>query len=202
MVTSLAKKDAEGHGKLVSVLWFTLHLLVVYVIVNFVTPWLAGWTWGTLLPLFQERTSAGRFEFIFSHILAFSAIPAFLAGLINAKFSHKAAELVWLVPTVVLAYKFATFSPSSVLQNRTLAAFHQYFGGGFQIPEFRNWDDLFSIASSNSDMARGMAQLNFTAFFYGGVGYSLAAWVCVTTKLNERLQRKIEKWQEKRFDPR
>ena len=31
-------------------LWFALHLATVYVLVKFATPWLAGWTYGKLLP--------------------------------------------------------------------------------------------------------------------------------------------------------
>src|ERR1700691_3623728 len=144
------------------VLWFLLHLAAVYASAGFLTPWLAGWTRGTLLPLLQQHpASSGRFQFLFSHILAFSFIPAFLSGLINARFRHKTAQFVWLVPAAVLAYKFATFSAPSVLQNQ-FSAFHQYFGGGFVVPEFRNYHDLFSIAGSNSDMTRGMAQLQFT----------------------------------------
>jgi ABC-type multidrug transport system permease subunit len=66
------------------ILWFLLHLTAVYAMVKFCTPWLAGWTRGTLLPLLQTPTSSGRFEFLFSHILAFSFIPAVLFGLVNA----------------------------------------------------------------------------------------------------------------------
>ena len=62
------------------VLWFLVHLTAVYAIAKFVTPWLAGWTHGTLLPLLQHPSSFGRFEFFFSHILALSFIPAFLSG--------------------------------------------------------------------------------------------------------------------------
>jgi len=159
------------------VLWFPLHLAAVYAIVNLATPWLSGWTRARLLPFFGKPTSSGGFEFLFSHLFAFSFIPAFLSGLINARFKHKAAQFVWLAPAAVLAYKFATFPASSVLQNHFSSAFHEYFGGGFLIPEFRDWHEFWSIAGSNSDVTRGMHQLKFTAPFYAGVGYSAAAWI-------------------------
>ena len=159
------------------VLWFPLHVAAVYAITNFCTPWLAGWTRGTLLPLLQHPTSSSSFEFLFSHLLAFSFVPAFAAGLINARFKHRVASFVWLVPTVILAYKFLTFSPHTVFDNQFSAAFHQYFRGGFLIAEFRDWHSFWATVGSNSDMTRGMTQLNFTAPFYAGIGYSAAAWI-------------------------
>ena len=172
--------------------WFLVHLAVVYAIVNFCTPWLAGWTRGTLLPLLQKPTSSGRFEFLFTHIFAFSVIPAFLTGLINARFMHRAAQFVWLVPAVILAYKLITFPAASVLQSQSSTVFHQYFGGGFLVPEFRDWHEFWSIVSSNPDMTRGMAQLSFTAPFYAGVGYSTAAWIGRRTEVHRKVAEKVK----------
>ncbi len=181
------------------ILWFLLHLAAVYIIVEFCTPWLAGWTRATLLPLLDHPTSSGRFEFLFSHILAFSFIPAFLAGLINARFKHKAAQFVWLVPAAILAYKFATFPAPSAFQSQFPAAFHQYFGGGFAVPEYHSWEEFWSIASSH-DVTRGMVQLKFTAPFYAGAGYSLAAWIGLRTEVNRKVAEKVRRWEESRFE--
>src|SRR5215468_8847443 len=64
---------ADKHGSEVwQVLWFFVHLTAVYLIVQFVTPWLAGWTHGTLLPILQLRSPSGRFQF-FSLICSRSA---------------------------------------------------------------------------------------------------------------------------------
>ncbi len=93
---------------------------------------------GKTAAILQHPTSSGRFEFLFSHILAFSFIPTFLFGMINAKFKHKAAQFVWFVPAAILAYEFATFPTTSVFQSHFPAAFHQYFGGGFLIPEYHD----------------------------------------------------------------
>lgn len=83
------------------VLWFGLHLAAVYVIVKFCTPWLAGWTRGTLLPLLQLPVTSKRSEFLFSHLFALSFVPAFLAGFINARFRQKAAQFACLVPAAM-----------------------------------------------------------------------------------------------------
>ncbi|MGB6384185.1 MAG: hypothetical protein WBD25_17085 [Terriglobales bacterium] len=182
------------------ILWYLLHLAAVYTIVEFCAPWLAGWTRGILLPLLQHPTSSSRFEYLYSHLFAFSFIPSFLAGLFNARFRHKAAQFVWLVPAVILAYKLTTFAAPSVLQSQLSGAFHQYFGGGFMIPEFRDWHDLFRIAGSNPDMTRGIAQLNFTAPFYAGVGYSMSAWIGRRTELNRRVAEKVERWEQSKFE--
>jgi hypothetical protein len=177
--------------------WFLFHLAIVYFIAKFVTLWLAAWIGGTLLPLLQNRTLlqprtfSGRFEFLFSHMLAFSFIPAFLSSLVNTRLRHKTAQFVWLVPAVILAYKFASFSAPSVLQSQFSAAFNHYFGGGFLIPDFHDWHEFFSILGSSSDMTRGMAQLQFTAPFYAGVGYSVAAWIARRLELS-RVAEKVE----------
>jgi hypothetical protein len=180
------------------ILWFLLHLGAVYAIVKLCTPWLAGWTRGVLLPFLQLPPSSGRFEYLYSHLFMFSFVPAFLGGLLNARFKHKAAQFVWLVPAAILAYKFATFPDPSVLQSQFSAAFHQYFGSGFLIPEYHGWQDFWLIAGS-SDMTRGMAQLKFTAPFYGGVGYGVATWVSHRTELNRKVAQKVEEWEESRF---
>ena len=181
------------------ILWFLPHLAAVYAIGNFCTASLAGWTRGTLLPLLRHPTSSGSLEFLFSHIIVFSFIPAFLAGLMNARFKQRVAQFVWLVPALILGYKFATFPASSVLQSQFSAAFHQYFGGGFLIPEFRDWSDFWSVAGSNPDMARGMAQLETSAPFYAGVGYSVAAWIGCRTDLNRKVLEKVNHWEQARF---
>ena len=189
------KAGAQHNQRGWHVLWFSIHLAAVYLLVNLCTAWLAGWTRGTLLPLLRHPTSFSRFEFLYSHLFAFSFFPAFVFGLINARFKHKAAQ-----PTAILAYKFATFPAPSVFQNQLSAAFHQYFGGGFLIPEFRNWHEFWSIVGSNSDMTRGMAQMNFTAPFFTGVGYSAAAWIGRRTELNRKITEKVKRWEQSRFE--
>jgi hypothetical protein len=198
---SLEDKPASYAAGGWQLLWFLLHLAVVYAIVKFFTPWLAGWTRGTALPLLlQHSTPSSRFEFLYSHLLALSFVPAFFAGLINARFKHKAAQFVWLVPTMILAYKFATFPAPSVLQSQLAAAIHQYFGDGFTIGEFQNWREFWDIVRFNSDMMRGMAQMQYTAPFYAGVAYSAAAWIGWRTELNRKVADKVGAWERSRFE--
>jgi hypothetical protein len=181
--------------------WFVAHVSVVYIIVNSITPWLAGWTRQTLLPLLQvASTSSSHFEFLFSHLFAFSFIPGFVAGFNNLKFKHRVAEYVWVVPAAVLAYKLATFSVStSVLSSNSSSAFHQYFGGDFFVPEYRNWQEFWNIVRSNPDMTRGMAQTQFTAPFYAGLGYCLSAWISLRTDAGQRISQMVTRWEEERF---
>jgi hypothetical protein len=181
-----ATNDASGW----QILWFGVELAAVYVLVELIVPWLAGWTRNTLLPILQHTTSSGRFQFLFSHIFELSFIPAFVLGLINSRFRREASQFVWVIPAAILAYKCVTFPSPSVFQSRFAAAFHQYFGRGFVIPEFWNWRQLYSIATSNADMARGMAQLRFTGPFYAGVAYSVAAWIGCRTRPSRRLASK------------
>lgn len=185
-------------------LWFLPHLAAVYIIVNSFTPWLAGWTRGKLLPLLQiPSTSSSAFEFDFSHLFAFSFIPAFLAAFTNVRFKHRVAEFVWVVPAVILAYKLATFSAStSVLAGQSSSAFHQYFEGGFLIPEYRDWQEFWEIVRENPDMMRGMDQAHYTAPFYAGVGYSLGAWISLRTALTRNIAEKLANWEQRRFGDR
>jgi hypothetical protein len=182
--------------------WFLFHVAVVYAITNFCTMWLAGWTRGTLLPLLQQPTSSSSFEFLFSHLFAFSFAPAVAVGLVNARFKHKVAQFVWVVPTAMLAYEFLTFPAPSVFRSQFSAAFHQYFEGGFLIPEFRDWHDFWTMVGSNPDIMRGKAQLDFTAPFYAGIGYSVAAWVGRRTNLSQKVSEKVKNWEDSRFESR
>jgi hypothetical protein len=154
------------------------------------------------------KAASVRDEAVLSAVLtegtcpAFSFVPAFLAGLINTRFKHKAAQFVWVVPAAVLAYKLIVFPvTTSVLARESGTAFHYYFGGEFLIPEYHNWAEFRDIAGS-FDMMRGMAQLSFTAPFYAGVGYSLAAWIEIRAELHRGFTEKLRKWEESRFDHR
>jgi hypothetical protein len=49
------------------------------------------------------------------------------------------------------------------------------------------------------DILRGLDQIRFTAPFYAGVGYSIAAWIDYRTNLSQKLTEKIQRWEENRF---
>jgi len=182
-------KRAEHSGMGWQALWFLVHLAAVYALVRFCTPWLSGWTARKVLPLLQYPTPLGPFQFFFSHLFGFSFFPAFLLGLIKSRFKHRAAQFIWLVPTVILAYKFVTFPTQSVFESQFSAAFHQYFAGGFLFPGSWALSDMKDFGSP--DILRGLAQIEFTAPFYAGVGYSIAAWMGCRTDLSRKVAEKV-----------
>lgn len=182
--------------------WFLPHVVLVYLIARFVTPWLAGWTLGTLLPIFGLGLHLNRFEFLFSHLLSLSSVPAFCTGLANARFRHSAAQFVWIIPTLVLIYKLATFSSTdSVLFGDPLSRFHYYFSGNFLIPDYHTWKEFWLIAGS-LDMTRGVDQLLFTGPFYAGIAYSLGVWIGIRTELTRKVIEKFKEWEKSRFENR
>jgi hypothetical protein len=175
---------------------YGLHVAAVYAIVNLTTMWLAGFVHGRLLPLVQQHPpTVSSLQFAFSHLFIFSFYPAVAVSFVYAHwFRHKVAYFVWAVPLVILAYKFAMFpSGASVLDGGShfAAAFHQYFAGDFLIAEFRSYKEMFQMVASNADMPRGMAQYQYTAPFYAGIGYSIGALFGInllTPKLHSALE--------------
>lgn len=158
------------------VLRFFLHLAALYLVVNLCVSSFAAWIYRVFLSALQIHTTRSGFEFLFSHLLFFSFVPGFLSGLLNARFRHRVAEFVWIVPVVALLYKLATFpaTGSVLLQSHSWPAIHEYFSGGFLVPEVHTWEG-FTGLFSNPDLVRGIHQLRFTAPFYAGIAYSLAA---------------------------
>ena len=94
---------------------FVLHLAAVYAIAGY-GPRLAGWTRNVVLPLIQRPTSSSSFEFLFSHIFAFSFVPALFAGLTNAASSTKlrnmsgsSQPLFWLINSPLSRHRCGLF---------------------------------------------------------------------------------------------
>lgn len=164
---------------------YGLHLAAIYAIVQFVTMRLAGLTHATILPFLQQRPpTVSVFQFAFSHLFAFSFFPALILGFLYSEwwFRHRVAVFVWIVPVAVLFYKFATF-PTTVFQNHFAVSFHQYFAGGFAIPEFRSYEELFQLVAPNPDAIRGMEQLRYTAPVYAAIGYGIGTWMAIRFRI-------------------
>ena len=196
------RSRAIGSAVSWQVLWFSLHLAAVYVLVKFCTPWFAGWVNRTLLPFFGFATSSSGLGLLFSHLFAFAFVPAFIAGLVNAKFKHRAAEFVWIVPAVVLVYEIIAFQgTSSVLDHDRFLAFHYYFGSTFLLPDSHGWGSktYWDAVRTSSDVVRALAQMKFTAPFYAGIAYSLASWIGIRTELSRRVGEGVSRWEERRF---
>jgi hypothetical protein len=154
---------------------FLLHLAIIYVLAKFVVAWIAGIIYGVILPHIGMPSNDSRFGFSFNHILLCSVLCGFLSGVLLARYNQGAAWLVWIVPAGILAYRFATF-PSTLFENHFAVAFHHYFAGGFLIPEFHSYREMFQ--GWNSELARGIDQLLFAAPVYVGVAYGAAGWTC------------------------
>jgi len=135
--------QVNSSGPVRNVVRYGLHLLAVYAIVQFGTMWLAGQMHGTILPLLQQHPpSDSVFQFAFTHLFAFSFLPALIVriALLRMVSAPRAAIFVWILPAVVLGYKFATL-PTSIFQNHFAVAVHEYFGRDFMIPEFHNFHE-------------------------------------------------------------
>ena len=168
--TDVSRRKSFGR----TIFQFLLHLAVVYLLAQFAVMWLAAQVHNVILPLLRLPSSEGRFEFAFNHLLLFSLLCGLFSGVIAATENHRPAHFVWIVPAIVLVYKFTTY-PASVFENHTAVAFHHYLGGGFLIPEFHSYQEMF--AGWNSDYARGLDQTRFTAPLYVSIAYACASLV-------------------------
>lgn len=171
---------------------YGLHLAAIYAIVQLLTMRLAGLMHGTILPFLQDHPlTVSVFQFAFSHLFAFSFLPALILGFLYSEwwFRHREALFVWIVPVAILFYKFATF-PATVFQDHFAAAFHEYFGGGFVIPEFHSYEELFQLIGPNPDAMRGMEQWRYTAPVYAAIGYAIGTWVAIRFRI-PRLERAL-----------
>jgi hypothetical protein len=152
---------------------FLMHLAVVYLVANFLVLWLIGQFHDRILPLLGMSPDASRFQFAFNHLLLFGVVCGLCSGIIVAGYNHRAAQFVWAVPAAILAFKFITF-PSSLFANHVSLAFHHYLAGGFLIPEFHSYREMF--AGWSPDYERGLDQVRFTLPVYVSTAYGCASW--------------------------
>ena len=88
----------------------------------------------------------------------------------NVRFKQNVVAYVWVVPTLILSYKVLTFPTVSVFQSHAFSVFHYYFGGGFSISEYRNWQEFWSIARVNADIVARNGAATFHSSFLRGSG--------------------------------
>jgi hypothetical protein len=157
-----------------SVAQFLLHLAIVYLLAKFTVLWLSSVTHNVILPLLRLPSQEGRIEFAFNHLALFSMLCGIIFGLVAGTYKHRAAQLVWIVPVIILTYRFVTF-PASVFENHFDVAFHHYFARGFLIAEAHDYSELFG--GWNSDYVRGLDQLTYTVPVYVSIAYGFATWV-------------------------
>jgi len=157
-----------------SVAQFLLHLAMVYFLAKFTVLWLSAITHNVILPLLRFPSQEGRIEFAFNHLALFSVLCGLSFGFVAATYKHRAAQLVWIVPVIILAHRFVTF-PASVFENHFDVAFHHYFARGFLIAEAHDYNGLFG--GWNLDFERGFDQLTYTVPVYVSIAYGFATWV-------------------------
>jgi hypothetical protein len=161
------------------------HVAAVYGVAWLCFPALVGLVYGSLVQfLVGHRLRGNPLQFAFSHLVVLSVPPGLIAGFVNARlFSRGIVRFVWLVPFVVLLYRFVFTAPGmypTMLQESDFRqAFHYFFGGGFKIVgECHSYRDLRTLIFQNlGDVTRGYAQYRWTVPAYVGVAYSLGAWL-------------------------
>jgi hypothetical protein len=154
--------------------WFPLHQAAVYLLAEYGIVALSAQIHNVVLPVLQIPSPESRLQFLFNHFPMFCAICGIVIGGVAASYRHRSALMVWLLPAVILGYELAIF-PAGLYQDHWALASRHYFAGGFLIPEFQNFKEMFR--NWNSDNSRGIDQLRFTAPFYVGVAYSIGCWL-------------------------
>jgi hypothetical protein len=192
LVSRLQKSPSSADSGPVSAIWQgVLHIAAIYALARLFIPWLLlDVTFDKVLPFLLGHPLGGNpFQFLFSNLLAFSILPGFVAGFVNAKlFGNRVIRFVWLVPVAVLLLLFVFIGPgmypTMLWDSDFRQAFHYFFGAGFRIiGEYHNYRDLPTLASQNmKDFLRGYAQLRVTVPAYVGVGYSLGAGLSLAMK--------------------
>jgi hypothetical protein len=169
---------------------YALHVFVAYQILhaseNLVPAAILNFKGGSNPDLLAGASAA--INILFSHLFAFIAIPAFVAGLlINARFRQRAAVYVWVIPVAIFAWFFLFHGPgiypTSLRDSDFHRAFHTFFGA---IPPL-------DFGNRNDDWTRMYMQINYTLPVYGTVAYSLGAFAGMTWH-NPKLRAFVEKF--------
>ena len=157
------------------VLWFFLHVLTVYIVVALMTFRLAFVTRSLVGLVFEPVANTNPFQFLFAHLFVFSVMPGFVAGLFVARFNVKAAKYAWVIPTLILVLRVATFS----VENASVMSQHSpsHWLSALQ---------YFFIADA-ADLVRGMTQFRIVSPLYAAVAYSVAAVVARRSRLHEAI---------------
>jgi len=164
-VLPIQRPRAQG---IKGVLHFLLHLAAAYALAIVISPLLTGIIYRHFRSILHAQATPES-QFYFSNILVAAVLPALLAGYLNSKYRHTAALWVWTVPALILLFKLLTFPSSTVLDSRWSEALAYYFSPNWSVP--RSAQDAFS--RDHFGMRVFIAQADFSAPFYSGIGYSL-----------------------------
>ena len=173
---------------------YLFHLLIVYLLVR-----------GTIFSVSEiaykadlwinkgQFRTAGLFQFFFSHLPILVIVPAFFAGLmINARFRHKVAGYVWILPVAILGVAFLFgpgMYPTMLWDSDFSASFRHFFGNEFHFEARGDGNRLFPLA----DWLHASAQLTFSMPAYTAIAYSLGASLGMSG-LTKRLQEFMDRF--------
>jgi hypothetical protein len=181
----------ENSTHLTAIWQGVVHVATIYLIARLCIPWLADVSYGKVLPFLSgHRLGGNPFQFLFSHLLALSLLPGFVAGCVTARLLHnRVVRFSWAVPVAVLLLSFVFAGPgmypTMLWQSDLRTAIHYFFGGGFNIVgEYQNPRDLPRLMTMQNmgDFIRGYSQLRATVPVYVGVAYSSGAWLSLRMK--------------------
>ena len=130
---------------------------------------------------------SGGFQLLFSHLFLLSFVPAAVAGSLNARFRQRSACWVWVLPTMLLTFAVLRY-PHSLL-GKSHPGIEHYFGD-VSIPEFRSFEEMAHYLGPWTSSF--VDQLNYTAPFYAGIGYALAAWISMRWRFYSLGQQEAE----------
>jgi len=159
------------------------HVVAVYGVARGCFPALINLACGSVAQFFPgHRLGGNPFQFAFSHLLVLSVVPGLIAGFVNARlFNRGIVRFVWLVPFVVLLFRFVFTAPGmypTMLWDSDFGkAFHYFFGAGFNIVgECHTHQDMRTLILKNiNEFVRGYSQYRWTAPAYVGAAYSIGA---------------------------
>jgi hypothetical protein len=152
------------------------HVFVLYLVIGFASDTLPVWLTSKTFRANSASTTADAVRFLFSHLIVLSVAPALLAGLLlNAKFEHGVARIVWVVPVVILLLAFLFSGHGIYLTMIWDSDFGEAFRYFFGAIHFTSGSGTAADVAFPREVIRAYTQLRFAVPAYAGIGYSLGA---------------------------
>ena len=161
------------------VIYFSIHIVVIYAIATYGSVFLGSWIYHHVFPSFGIRPGTVT-EFEATHLFLLNAAIALPAGFFNYRSRHIGAFWVWLIPMAILGFQIFTYhnSLSIFSSNRWTTAFNYYFSSSnLRIGEIAHDYSNMRSMLDNYDFFRFIEQYRFTAPFYAGIAYSFGAFI-------------------------
>lgn len=149
-----------------------LHTTAAAVCGLHIGPWLLSRWLVWILPPVGVSSGTPRGDYWLQYLELVSILPALVVGYVVFRYFEKLAAWAWAVPTIILAYRFFTFTDAhaSVLApTDPWSRFSYYFVIQQHMPT------LLNFRISGSDPVRVAEQMTVTVPFYSGIAYSVGA---------------------------